>query len=135
MQDSEIKALIKLLDDTDQEVYHHIEEKLLNLGKEVIPILEDAWSHSFDALMQQRIEHIIHKIQLDSLVDEIRAWVAGDQEDLMEAIILVARYSYPDLEKEDILQQLGKIKRDIWIELNDQLTSYEKVRIINKVLV
>ena len=67
LNEPEIKALISLLDDTDKDVYFHIEERLIGLGREVIPILEDAWSNAFDAVMQQRIEFIVHKIQYDSL--------------------------------------------------------------------
>jgi len=45
MKEPELKALISLLDDTDTEVYHQIEEKLVQLGSAVVPLLEDAWSN------------------------------------------------------------------------------------------
>ena len=44
---NEIDALIRLLDDTDTEIYSQIQDRLVNYGKDVIPILEVAWSSDF----------------------------------------------------------------------------------------
>ena len=87
VSDSEIKALISLLDDTDKEVYNHIEERLLSLGREAIPVLENAWSNSFDAVLQQRIERIVHKIQVDSLKEDLKLWIYTQSEDLLAGAI------------------------------------------------
>ena len=133
MNPKEIGSLIKLLDDTDNEVYTHIEEKLLSLGNHVIPFLETAWSQSFDALLQERIERIIHRIQFDSLKVELRKWFKEESKDLLKGTILIARYQYPDLDEEKIRTTIEQIKREIWLELNDKLTALEKVRIINHI--
>ena len=37
---TEVDALIRLLDDSDQEIYNHIQTRLVDYGKDVIPILE-----------------------------------------------------------------------------------------------
>ena len=50
---TEVDALIRLLDDSDQEIYNHIQTRLVDYGKDVIPILENAWSSSMDAIMQE----------------------------------------------------------------------------------
>jgi regulator of sirC expression with transglutaminase-like and TPR domain len=134
MRDTEIKALISLLDDTDKDVYHHIEEKLISIGRNAIPHLEDAWSNSFDALQQQRIEHIVHKIQFDSLVEELKLWIYTSDFDLLKGAIIVARYQYPDLNMEKIEEQISRIRKDVWLELNDQMTALEQINVINHVL-
>ena len=131
---NEIKALISLLDDTDKEVYLHIEEKLLSIGREVIPLLEDAWSNSFDILQQQRIEHIVHKIQFETLFEELKLWIYTRDEDLLLGAIIIARYQYPDLEEVKIHELMNKIKRDIWLELNENMTALEQINVINHVL-
>lgn len=133
MNPKEIDSLIKLLDDTDKEVYTHIEEKLLSLGSHVIPFLETAWSQSFDALLQERIEKIIHRIQFDSLKVELRKWYKEESKDLLKGTILIAKYQYPDLDEEKIIVTLEQIKRDIWLELNDKLTALEIVKVINHI--
>jgi regulator of sirC expression with transglutaminase-like and TPR domain len=134
LKDNEIKALISLLDDTDKEVYHHIEERLLSLGREAIPVLENAWSNSFDALLQQRIEHIVHKIQLDSLKEDLKLWIHVQSDNLLQGAILVARYQYPDLDDQKVYEGLNKIKRDIWLEVNENMTALEQINIINHIL-
>src|SRR5690606_39365906 len=61
----EIDSLIKLLDDPDRMIFDHVQTKLLSLGEQAIEPLETAWEQSFDALQQQRIEDIVHKIQFN----------------------------------------------------------------------
>lgn len=131
---TEIKALISLLDDTDKEVFHEIESQLLSLGKEVIPMLEDYWSNSFDAVIQSRIEQIVHKIQFDSLVDSLKRWDAFHRHDLFSGVVLIAHYQYPDLNEEKIRQYFNQLRRDVWIELNEELTALEQINILNRVL-
>lgn len=132
--DGEVKAMISLLDDTDQEVYRHIETRLVKLGREVIPMLEDAWSNAFDAVLQQRIENIVHKIQFESLLEDLKLWIHTGDHDLLAGTILVARYQYPDLDEEKIYSLITQIRKEIWLELNESLTSLEIVNIINHVL-
>jgi regulator of sirC expression with transglutaminase-like and TPR domain len=130
---TEIDALIRLLDDTDEEVYSHISERLITFGPSVIPKLESVWSSSLDALMQSRIEEIIHKIQLEVLQKELKDWANSEQKDMLNGAILVARYQYPDLNETKIREQIDKIRRDAWLELNDELTALEQVKVLNRV--
>jgi regulator of sirC expression with transglutaminase-like and TPR domain len=129
----EINALIRLLDDTDEEVFSHIKDRLIMFGQEVIPVLESAWSGSLDTLMQGRIEQIIHRIQLEELQKEITSWARSEEKDMLTGAILVARYQYPDLNELKIREQVDKIRRDAWLELNDELTALEQVKVLNRV--
>ena len=133
MKDPEVKALISLLDDSDQEVFTHIEEKLISLGTHVIPMLEDAWSNAFDPILQHRIANIVHKIQFDMLLEDLKIWVHTNTDDLLEGALLVARYQYPELDRDKILQFIATIKKDIWLELNESLTALEQVNVMNHI--
>lgn len=134
LKDTEIKALISLLDDNDKEIYFHIEEKLVGLGREVIPLLEDAWSNAFDAVLQNRIEHIVHKIQFDTLLEDIKLWIHTGNQDLLEGAILVSRYQYPDLDAEKIRATIEQIRKDTWLEINENLTALEVINIVNHIM-
>lgn len=134
MKNNEIDALIRLLDDTDKEVFVQIEKRLIEIGQEAIPFLENAWGHSFDLILQQRIETIIHKIQLDRLTLDLKTWLETDKDNLINGALIIARYQYPDLNEGKILKKIEKIRRDVWIELNDNLTALEQVKVINHVL-
>jgi len=122
-----VKAMIRLLDDPDNEIYNHISSELVAIGRDVVPILEEAWSGAFDPLLQERIETIVHKIQFETLKQDLNSWSRT-------GTLLIARYQYPDLDEEKTRSSLNKIRKDIWLELNDQMTPQEQVLVFNKVL-
>lgn len=128
-----VKAMISLLDDNDPEIYNHIHGQLVSLGREIIPVLEDAWSSAFDPLLQERIESIVHKIQFEGLKQDLSKWAKGSANDLLTGTLLIARYQYADLDEDKVRSQLNKIRKDIWLELNEQMTPQEQVLVINKV--
>ncbi|RZK76421.1 MAG: hypothetical protein EOO85_11410 [Pedobacter sp.] len=129
----EINALVKLLDDPDQEVFEHVEGKLLEYGNEVVDFLENTWEHSLDALLQQRIENIVHKIQFNSVKEDLNLWYQSGAFDLMQGALVINRYQYPDLNEEKIVLQLEEIKREIWLGLQYEMSSIEKVKLINHI--
>ncbi len=134
MDKTEVHALISLLDDPDEQVYLQIKDKLLSMGFEVIPHLESAWENSFDTILQQRIEGIIHRIQNDALVRAIKEWSLPENQDLLTGALLIARSQYPDINESQVRKHIEQIKQDIWLELNNNLTALEKVRVINHIL-
>lgn len=133
MSNTEVEALISLLDDPDDRVYEQISDKLFSMGESVIPSLENAWENSFDVLIQQRIEGIIHKIQFEKIFKEIIDWSKNDSTNLLKGALIMARYQYPDLEEERIYKHLDQIKQDVWLELNNNLTALEKIRVFNHI--
>jgi regulator of sirC expression with transglutaminase-like and TPR domain len=130
----EISALINLLDDPDEGIYTHVKDKFISFGTKVIPHLELAWEDSFDMIMQKRIEEIIHTIQYETVSKELCNWAKTEQDDLLKGILLVARYQYPDLDEEKLVKQVHQIKQDVWLEINDELTGPEKVKILNHII-
>ena len=133
LSEKEIQALVKLLDDPDEQVYQQVSEQLKNQGYEVIPKLERAWEQSFNENIQSRLEGLIQEIQLDSASSNLGRWVREGSEDLFEGAFLVAKHQYPELSSEYYRKKLEEIRKDIWLELNENLTALEKVRIINHV--
>ena len=131
MNKGELPALISLLDDPDQEVYNHIHQKILSFGIEAIPDLEDAWEHSFDLELQQKIEQIIHTIQFEKVKQRLAEWCKNDAENLLEGLLSIALYQYPDLDEEKIKKLIDRIKKDIWLEMRKEMTALEKVKTIN----
>lgn len=130
----EVIALITLLDDPDEVIYSQVKDRFVTLGPPAIPHLETAWENSFDAIMQKRIEAIIHTIQFESLQKALKAWASEEQDDLLKGVLLLSRYQYPDLDEVKVRKQLAQIKQDVWLELHEDLTALEKVKIINHIL-
>ena len=130
----EVIALITLLDDPDDGIYSEVKNRFIILGPPAIPHLETAWENSFDALMQKRIEGIIHTIQFKALRNALKHWSENEQDDLFKGCTIIARYQYPDLDENKLKKQLHQIKQDVWLELHDDLTAIEKVKIINHIM-
>jgi regulator of sirC expression with transglutaminase-like and TPR domain len=134
MNPKELNALISLLDDPDEGIFNQVSGKFISLGEDIIPVLENAWEYSFDPLIQNRIENIIHQIQFDIIKTGLKEWMHPDRQNLLEGSLLIAKYQYPDIDFDKVKKQLNQIKQDVWLELNDNLTALEKVKIINHII-
>jgi regulator of sirC expression with transglutaminase-like and TPR domain len=130
----EVIALITLLDDPDETIYSQVKERFVTLGPPAIPHLETAWENSFDAIMQKRIEIIIHTIHFEALQAALKTWAHEEQDDLLKGVLLLSRYQYPDIDENKIRKQLHQIRQDVWLELHEDLTALEKVKILNHIL-
>jgi len=129
-----INALINLLDDPDEEIILHVKNKLISYGDAAIPYLENAWeNHEMSVLHQLKIEQIIHEIQFISIKRELQEWKNSRNFDLIEAWTIISKWQYPGIDKHAIQKKINEIKQDIWIEINENQTAFEKVKIINKV--
>jgi len=134
MNKEKLQALIQLLDDPNQEVNQTVTQNLLDQGTGILPDLEAAWEDSMDSDYQEKLINLIQEIQVKSTNDMLKSWISAGSSDLLQGAFLIARYQYPDLQLQDIEQPLDKIIRDVWLELNDNLTALEKIRILNHIL-
>ncbi len=134
MDKAKLQALISLLDDPNDVVFSSVEEELLKEELDVIIELERAWEHSKDDVFQRRVENIIHNLQFRDVKSQLIKWINDGCEDLFYGAFLVAKYQYPELNYEELNKKIETLRRDVWLELNDHLTSLEKVRIINHIL-
>jgi regulator of sirC expression with transglutaminase-like and TPR domain len=100
----------------------------------VIGYLENAWSHSMDAIQQDRIENLVHKIQYSNVKRELELWFIAGSYDLLQGILIINKYQYPDIDEQKIINQIEDIKRDIWMQLIYEMSAVEKVKLINHVL-
>jgi regulator of sirC expression with transglutaminase-like and TPR domain len=129
-----IQALIQLLDDPDDEIYLHVKNKLINFGPEIINILESTWEESaITNLHQHRIENIIHSIQFNETKRSLHNWL-NDSKNLIDGWFILSKWHYPGSSIDSILKKIEEIKKDVWIEINDDQTAYEKVKILNKII-
>lgn len=134
MSREEIQALIQLLDDPSEEVSQTVTRNLLDQGSDILPDLEAAWEGSIDIDHQERLINLIQEIQQKTSHQMMKEWIRSGASDLLTGVYILARYQYPDLEYQEIEDPLEKIIRDVWLELNNNLTALEKVRILNHIL-
>ena len=129
----EINSLIRLLDDPDREIFEHIHDKLISYGGEVIEYLESAWEQAFDPIQQERIANLVHEIQFGIVKEELKLWYQGGAFDLLQGIITINKYQYPDLDEQKLINQIESIKRDIWLQLIYDSSPSEQIKLINHV--
>lgn len=127
----ELEALISLLEDPDSLVFDNVSNRLIELGEEVVLPLEKRWELTLKPELQERIENVIRKIQFNSLKRGMDSWKSGGGTNLLFGAFLVARFQYPELQYDQLNAKIEKIKKDIWLELNNDLTALEKVKVIN----
>ncbi len=132
-ESKEITALLHLIDDPDEYVYNTVSEKIMSLGRPIIPNLETLWEQSLDPAAQDRIESLIHRLQFRDLESAFEQW-AENPFDLVEGCLLVGKYTYPDLDAAGTRLQLEKMRRNVWLELNSFLTPMEQVNVMNSIV-
>ncbi len=129
----EILALIRLLDEPDRDVFLQVSDKIHSYGAEVIPFLDHEWESNPDVLVQQRAESLIQRIQFDSVKADFGSWIRGGYRGLLEACLIIARIQYPSLQEEEVHQHIAKIRKDVWLEINENLTALEQIKVFNHV--
>src|ERR1700749_4763667 len=128
-ENREILALFHLIDDPDQEVFDSVSNRIVSYGRGIIPNLENLWENTISGEVQERIELLIHKLHYHDLTEDFIRWKNSSYQDLLTAALLVAKFQYPDLVTTPILQEVEKLRRNIWLELNSYLTPLEQVHV------
>ncbi|MBS1642332.1 MAG: transglutaminase family protein [Bacteroidetes bacterium] len=133
-QTKELNALFTLIDDPDQEVYTTVSDKIVEFGKGIIPNLENLWENTLSESIQERIELLIHRLHYTDLTNDLIEWRDSAYHDLLFGALLVAKYQYPDLHSTPVLQEIEKIRRNVWLELNSFLTPLEQANVLSSIL-
>ena len=67
-----IQALVRLIDDPDENIFEHVRDEIINHGTAAIPFLESSWEdEDFGLIFQLRIENLIREIQFKSVKDDL----------------------------------------------------------------
>ena len=132
---SEVHALISLIEDPDEQIYEQVRTTLKGYGEVIIPQLEQYWElERFGPLFQKRVEELITSIHYDSVYNRLKNWKNSPDQSLLEGALIINRYQYPGFDEEEVRHVVSKIRQEIWLELNDHLTSFEIVRVMNHML-
>ena len=133
-QKTTLQALVRLMDDPDELIFQQVRQELMKMGTEIIPQLESSWEQDYYGLLfQDRIENLIHDIQFEEVKSQLKAWLQSADKDLLKGAVVIAKYQYPGLDEQNVLNQIQMIRRDIWLELNDHQTAFEQVKIFNRI--
>lgn len=134
MKESELKALISLLEDDDPEIQGHIQGKLVSLGNEVIPVLESAWEEEANLGIQEAIEEVIYTIQSEQAIKKLSGWMHEPTPSLLDGWLHLTHFQYPELDPGVIRKQINRLVNRTWLELRTGMTIKEKIVVLNRML-
>ena len=127
-------ALLQLIDDQDEEVYGHVASNIIKHGKEILPHLFFIQETNPNDLVQKRTRLLIHHINTSYISNQFILWAKTDEKSIWDAILLVNQILDPLIDTSILEKKLNTIKRDVWLELNDYLTPFEQINVVNKSL-
>jgi len=132
-REREIQALISMVDDPDPAVFDEIATKIVGYGPNAYPFVEDALLTTPENALRSRLEAISRKILFNRLASDLARWTKQGQINLLEAWLHVARYFDPGLNEQEVQEAIEAIRKDVWLELNENLTALEQIKVFNHV--
>lgn len=134
MNNKEIISLLRLLEDPDTKVYELVREKILKDSDFFKIYLENYHSFSANNLGLDRSEELLDEMFYLKFEEKLVKYLSASNLSLAEGVFLLETFFNRDVDINQIEAYFDEILRSVWIELNEQLTGIEKVRVISKVL-
>ncbi len=129
-----LTALIKLLDEPDEQVFRLVQDQIFSVGPDALGPLEETLENTFDPVVQERIRDIVRKLNQENLYVDFVNWINFGHDDLLKGFMLVTKTQYPALDEAEIVMRIEQLKMDIWIELHENLTALENIKVMNHIL-
>lgn len=131
ISEKEIKSLISLID--DEQVFPMVYPKLIRLGDRATPFIDEAIETSLDSNKTELLQTALDEIRLNHSINDLRNWAQNDSQNLFEALIIISKLRYPNMDLEGVNRTMTDIKNKLWLEINDNLTALEKIRVYNNI--
>jgi len=131
LDEKQRKALISLLADDDQNVYRTVREKILSIGPGSIPWLREH-QLSNDPVLRRRAKEIVQYFERQEADTHLLAFCLnqGEDFDLEQSVLLLARTQYPEINPEAYSALLD----DYAGELRDRLDLHGEPVLILKLI-
>lgn len=129
----EVTALLNLIEDPDPDVFEAVSTRIITYGLPIIPDLEHLWENTADTEILERIEQLIHRLHYNSLKEDFTQWAQSPHRELLPAALLVAKLLYPNMQTARAIQDVERLRRNIWLELNNYLTPLEQITVFNNI--
>lgn len=126
--------MLKLLEDPDEQVFELIRAKILADSDMFKTYLENFHTFSLNDIAIERSEILLDEIFMTDFENRLIEILNTSNANLLEGTLLVEEYFNRDADTDSLKKEVDKVIHSIWLELNDQLTGIEKVKLIGKTL-
>ena len=134
MSVTELHALISLLEDPDEGIYTTVKQELEKIGEAAVPGLRKALEEDgHGAMFLDRAKSLLDQLATDEIRTSFADWVESPDHGLTTALLLLDQYVDPASETSSLREDLQRIRQDIWLELHDDMTALEQVRVVNRI--
>lgn len=132
---SKIDALISLLDDPDTFVYEKVKTALLNSADKitVLQTVFDQEKRAAPSIKTERLSEILDTLKLSRLEADIRQWNAEENPGLLEGMLHIARYGFPNLDEEEVSSHIARMTETVKPEIAGK-TPEEIAGLLNRVI-
>ncbi|GHT79804.1 hypothetical protein FACS189467_0160 [Bacteroidia bacterium] len=134
MKNTELKALISLLDDPDKDVLASVQQRILEQGKSVLPELESSLSLDDSKIARHRIADLITQLRDSDAQNELDEWLANNGKDTLKGMYCTAKFIFPEINYSAVNQQFTEILAAVQSQIKDEYSALEKVKVVNKTL-
>ncbi len=135
LAENELKALVTLLEDNDEKVWQIAFEALSKTEVHQIPLLNECLYEEVNTAEQRdRLEEAIDHIKVNHLSKQLVEWKKNGGNNLLSAMVTISQFKYPDMTEAYLIEKLEGLRLDAWLEFHYDLTSFEKVKILNYIL-
>jgi regulator of sirC expression with transglutaminase-like and TPR domain len=103
----EVNALVRLLDDPDEDVQEQVQNRLTDLGREAMPALRRAYDAS-QGEQRRQIDEVVRRLHWNDIQTAWHAILGADEPNLERGAFILALYRFPSLDVEayqEILDQ------------------------------
>jgi len=124
-----------LVEDPDPNVFVQVKSKLLSYGNPVVSDIQSIYlKDTINQNHQEKLHQIIREIQFEDVKNKLIKWKESSNRDLLKGSIIVSQYQFPEITEDSIENEIEKIKQKVWLEINEENTAFEIVKIFNHVL-
>lgn len=135
IESTEISALIRLVEDPDPLVFSQVKEKLIGYGPSAKKGIENVWGNQIiNREHEEKLINILREIQLSEVKDKLQKWKDSSTRDLLKGAMIISQFQFPDLDEKEIENEIEQIQKQVWLEINEDNTAFEIVKIFNHVL-
>ena len=132
-QKKSLRALISMMDEPDEKIFHTLKDQVLSFKMDAYPLLEDAWLAANDLLVTNRLEELMEEVTFHYIYEEMEIWLNGQEHNLLRPMLLINLLQVPGSDISFIEKEIEILVRDAWLEINENLTALEKIKVLNHI--